>query len=118
MNSLLGKMIAGIAGMAIAVYFLAPGVTYDHNWLTLILAGGMLGLLLYFVRPLLNLITLPLRIVTFNLFSFVIIMFLVWTVEWFFSSHLEIIHLKDLFFTSLIVWVIDLLLQKLLKQEN
>jgi len=55
-------MIAGITGLAIAVYILAPGATYDHNWLTLILAGAALGLLLYFVRPLLYLITLPLEL--------------------------------------------------------
>ncbi|HOS88273.1 MAG TPA: phage holin family protein [Candidatus Pacearchaeota archaeon] len=117
MNSLFVKMIAGITGLAIAVYILAPGATYDHNWLTLILAGAALGLLLYFVRPLLYLITLPLRIITFNLFSFVIIMLLVWIVDCLFSTHLEFQGLKNIFFASLIVWAVDLLLGKLLKQN-
>lgn len=118
MNSLIVKMIAGIAGIAIAVYFLKPGVTYDHNILTIILAGVVIGLLFFFIKPLLNLITLPLRILTLNLFSFIIIMFLVWVTDVIFSTHLEISGLINIFWVSLIVWASDLLFAKLFKQDS
>lgn len=118
MNSLIVKTIAGIAGIAIAVYFLSPGVVYDNNILTIILAGIAIGLLFFFIKPLLNLITLPLRILTLNLFSFIIVMFLVWIVDVLFSSHLEINGINNIFWTSLIISASDLLLSKLLKEEN
>lgn len=118
MNSLIVKMIAGIAGITIAVYFLKPGVSYDQNILTIILAGVTIGLLFFFVKPLLNIITFPLRIITLNLFSFIIIMFLVWITDVLFSTHLEINGLINIFWVSLIVWATDLLFTKLFKQES
>jgi putative membrane protein len=118
MNSLIAKTIAGIAGIAIAVYFLKPGVTYDNSILTIILAGIAIGLLFYFIKPLLNLITLPIRIITLNLFSFVIVMFLVWIVDVLFSTRLEINGIANIFWVSIIVWASDLLFSKMFKQES
>ncbi len=44
-------------------------------------------------------------------------MLLVWIVDCLFSTHLEFQGLKNIFFASLIVWAVDLLLGKLLKQN-
>ncbi|MFA5178194.1 MAG: phage holin family protein [Candidatus Paceibacterota bacterium] len=117
MNSLIVKMIAGIAGIAVSVFFLNPGVFSDGP-ITIILSGLAIGLLFFFIKPLIDLITLPLRILTLNLFSFIIIMFLVWITEVLFSTHLEINGLQNLFWTSLIVLISNILFSKILKGDS
>jgi len=131
--NILLQIVAGILGLFLAQKFV-PGVDFtgtlfivpslnDFSQLldTLVFVGGLLGLLNYFVKPLLKKITLPLRIITFNLFSLIINMFLVWLVD-VFSQPLIIQGLKALFFTTLIVWTLNLLLSMLwpdkLKQAN
>lgn len=108
MNNLIEKLLAGIVGMGISIYLL-DGVTFDGSFKTILLVGVATGLLLIFVRPLLNLITLPLRIVTLNLFSIVIMMFLVWIVDALFPADMfEIFGIINLFYTTLIVWGADM----------
>jgi putative membrane protein len=105
MNSLIAKLLSGIIGIGIAAYFLKPGVTYDGSFKTIILVGLVVGLLIFFVRPILSLVTLPLRIITLNLFSIVIMMFIVWLVDCLFPSDVfEIFGINYLFFTTLIIW--------------
>ncbi len=110
-------MIAGIAGIAVSVFFLNPEVFSDGP-ITIILSGLAIGLLFFFIKPLIDLITLPLRILTLNLFSFIIIMFLVWITEVLFSTHLEINGLQNLFWTSLIVLISNILFSKILKGDS
>ncbi|MDD5568888.1 MAG: phage holin family protein [Candidatus Pacebacteria bacterium] len=114
MKSLLLKIVAGITGIGLSVYILKGGITYN-SIPTVIFAGIAIGLLFFFVKPILNIITLPLRIITLNLFSFVIIMFLVWIVDVLFATSLEINGLKNIFFVSLIVWATDLVFSVSLK---
>lgn len=105
MNSLIAKLLSGIIGIGIAAYFLKPGVTYDGNFKTILIVGLVVGLLMFFVKPLLSLITLPLRVITFNLFSIVIMMFLIWLVDCLFPADVfEIFGINNLFFTTLIIW--------------
>ena len=109
MNNLIGKLISGIVGIGISIYVL-EGVTYDGSFTTILFVGAVIGLLMFFVRPLLNLITLPLRIITLNLFSIVVMMFLVWLVDALFPPDMfEIFGINNLFFTTLIIWGTDLL---------
>lgn len=104
MNSLIAKLISGIIGIGISAYFLS-GVTYDGNFKTIILVGLVIGLLIYFVRPILSLVTLPLRVITLNLFSIIVMMFLVWLVDALFPFDIfEINGINNLFFTTLIIW--------------
>ncbi len=76
---------------------------------TLLFAGVILGSLNYFVKPLLKTITLPLRIITLNLFTLAVMMFLVWALDYFLPA-LKINGLKPLFFTAILVWAINFIL--------
>lgn len=121
---LLLQVFSGILGLWLAGRFV-PGVDFTGPFFvlpkqaalfgqflnSLVFVGGLLGLLNYFVKPILNKITFPLRIITLNLFSLVIAMFLVWAVD-IFSQQLIIEGLKALFFTTLIVWGLNLILSK------
>jgi len=108
--NLLGKILAGIAGIGLSAYFFKSEIVYDGQIGTIILVGLVLGLLLFFVKPILNLITFPLRIITLNIFSLVIIGFLVWLLTVFFpEERFDIINLYGIIKTTLIVWISELL---------
>ena len=103
MRNVLSKILSGIVGTALSLYFI-KGITSDGSLATILLVGITIGLLSSFIRPVLNAVTFPLRIITLNLFSFVIIMFLVWVADCIFPSAMFEIHgLANLFWMSLIV---------------
>ncbi|MDD3386767.1 MAG: phage holin family protein [Candidatus Pacebacteria bacterium] len=104
MNGLVEKIISGIIGIGASIYILSD-VTYNGEFQTILLVGAVTGLLLFFIRPILSLISLPLRIITFNLFSIVIMIFLIWLVDALFLPHIfDIASFKSLFLTTLIIW--------------
>lgn len=104
MNNLIVKLLTGVVGIAISTYILKDGIAYDGTFSTILLVGLTMGLLLFFVRPILSLVTLPLRLLTLNLFSFVITMFLIWLVDVIFPAEMfEISGLLNLFYAALIL---------------
>jgi len=122
MERLFWQIIAGILGIFLATKFV-PGVSleiipgqsqffgieFTAPWQVLVLVGGVLGLVNFFIKPILKIITLPLRILTFGLFSLVINMLMVWMVDILFPE-LTIPGLIPLFWTTIIVWVLCFLL--------
>jgi len=122
MERLFWQIIAGILGIFLATKFV-PGVSleiipgqsqffgieFTAPWQVLVLVGGVLGLVNFFIKPILKIITLPLRILTFGLFSLVINMLMVWMVDILFPE-LTILGLIPLFWTTIIVWVLCFLL--------
>ncbi len=122
--NLFSQLVSGILGLWLAVRFL-PEVSFEGpvfirpraglaiaDYLgTLVYVGILLGLLNFFVKPILKTITFPLRVITLNLFSIIIALFLVWLVD-FFSPALIIKGLKPLFFTTIIIWGMNFFLSK------
>lgn len=115
MEKLVGRILAGIVGIYLAVnsitgVYLYQGSFFGMNlalWQTYILVGSFLGLLNFFVKPILNVVTLPLRLLTVGLFGFLINVFLVWIVDILFAEF-EVHGLIPLFLTTLIVWGLGL----------
>ena len=122
MNSLILQIIAGILGIFLATKFV-PGVSlqilpgqsslfgieFTASWQILLLIGFALGLINFFIKPVLKMITLPLRILTFGLFSLVINVGIIWTVDILFPE-LVISGIIPLFWTTVIIWGVSLLL--------
>lgn len=104
------QIVAGILGIWLAVMYV-PRVEFIGPWQQLILVGAILGLINFFIKPILKVITLPLRILTFGLFGLVINMLMVWLVDIIFPE-LIIPGLIPLFWTSLIVWGLGFVLIK------
>jgi len=71
-------LVNSIITLFILAYFL-PNVSFS-NWLAMIMAGLVLTLVNLIVRPIIKLLTLPLNIITFGLFSIVVNVFLIWLV--------------------------------------
>ena len=101
------QTIAGVAGIWLATEFV-QGVEFLGSIKTLILCGFVLGLINSFIKPIVNIVALPLRILTFGLFSLVINMGLVWLLDVIFPE-LIIIGIMPLFYATLIVWILSLI---------
>ncbi|MFH1462107.1 MAG: phage holin family protein [bacterium] len=107
-NRLILQIIAGIASLWLAVR-LIPEVEFLGEIKYLLLAGAVLGLINFFLKPILKLITLPLRMLTFGLFTLVINMAMIWIVDIFFQE-LIIPGIIPLFWTTIIIWAVSFFL--------
>lgn len=116
MRNFIIKILANLAGLWLAIEFV-DGVNLYGNWLDFLIAGVILGVLNAFVKPILNAITLPLRILTLGLFSLIINMGIVWAVDIFFPE-LIIIGILPLLWTTLIIWTMGFILPYLAKNLN
>lgn len=114
MRSLILQVISGILGLWLAIEFVSE-VEFVGEIKYLLLSGLILGLLNFFLKPILNFITLPLRLLTFGLFSLIINMLIIWLVSFIFSE-LTIPLIVPLFWTTIIIWgfglIISLLFQR------
>lgn len=106
----------GVLGLWLAGRFVSE-VEIVNGTKTLIMAGIALGLLNYFVKPILKTISLPLRIITLGLFSFFINMAVVWLTDVLFLD-LIIKGLSPLFWTTLIIWGLGLLMPLLIPKNK
>lgn len=66
---------------SLAIYLVAiivPGVIFQGDWKTLLLAGLILTIINLFIKPILRFVSLPFITLTFGLFSIIINMFVLW----------------------------------------
>ncbi len=109
---LLLTIISGILGIWLADKFVA-GVDFTGNWKALLLTGLVLGLINFFIKPILKLTTLPIRFLTLGPFGFLINLFptigIIWAMDIIFKE-LVIEGIVPLLWTTLIVWGLGILL--------
>jgi putative membrane protein len=110
-RKLIFQIIVAILGIWLATE-LIDGVEFTGSLRTLCYAGLILGFINFFIKPILNLITLPLRMITFGLFSLVINMGIVWLIEIIFPQ-LEISGIYPLFWTTITVWALSLIASRI-----
>ncbi len=68
-------------GTVAAVYLtvsLVPGIAVSGGWTTILLVALIWSVITMVVRPVLSILTLPITIITFGLFSFVLNALLFW----------------------------------------
>jgi len=110
--SLIERLIVQIVianlGLWAAVRLPVSGVEFTGSLQQLFLAGSILGLINFFIKPALKAVTLPIRILTFGLFSLAINMGMVWTIDIMFPE-LVINGLAPLFWTTVVIWLFSLL---------
>ncbi|MCP6719062.1 MAG: phage holin family protein [Patescibacteria group bacterium] len=122
MMALIWQIIGGTLGIFLAVRFVPGvdleiilgessffGVEFTEKWQILFLVGAILGLINFFIKPILDKITSPLKIITLGLSSLILNMFLIWILDILFLE-LQIAGLIPLFFTTIIIWLISSLL--------
>ncbi len=129
MKKLIFQILAAVLGLWIANMFVSGvivklypdsnffGFNLTADWQIFLLLGIILGLLNYFVKPILDVITLPLRIITLGLFSFIISMALIWAVDVMFKEF-SAPFLYPLLYTTLIIWGLNIFSQIFLAKEE
>lgn len=128
MKKLLLNIIAAGLGLWLAAKFVPDvtvsvlpdsnffGISLTADWHIFVILGVILGLLNYFVKPILKVLSLPLQIITLGLFSFVINGALIYLLDYVFRE-LSIDLWLPLVYTTLIVWALNLLLSTLIKDK-
>lgn len=102
MRKFIIQLIAGVLTLWLAT-IIVPEVEFTGNVWLMILAGLVLALLNFIIRPIIELITLPIKIITLGLFSLVIGTLMVWIIDIIFPQ-LIIPGFLPLFWTALINW--------------
>jgi len=120
-QKLFWHIIGGILGIFLAVKFVPGvslkvlpdssffGISLTQFWQILFLVGGILGLINFLIKPILDKITLPLKILTLGLFSLILNMAIIWVLDILFLEF-KILGLTPLFWTTVIIWLINFLL--------
>ncbi len=108
MKKFLAHIVAGILGIWLATGI--PGVSFAGELSALALAGFALGVINFAVKPVLDILTLPLKIVTFGIFSLFLNMAIIWSVDVLILG--RIFTLFPLFLTTVIVWILNIVLIK------
>src|SRR3989339_190320 len=130
MRKLLSQIVAATIGLWLSALYVPAviirtyptshffGFPLTQQWEVLLVLGIVLGLLNYFLKPLLKTLSLPLEIITLGLFTIVINMALLWLLDLMFDELYIPIYLPLLYIT-LIIWGFNLIIQKLLiRNEN
>lgn len=129
MRKLLSQIIAAILGLWLATLFV-PGVVIrayptsnffgfplTAQWEILLVLGFVLGILNYFLKPLLKALSLPLEIITLGLFTIVINMGLIWLLDMMFDE-LSIPLFLPLLYTTLIIWGLSIVIKLFLVKKS
>jgi len=119
-KSLLGCIIASPIALFIAT-LIVPNVWIEGGTSayvkTLIFAGIVLGLINFFIKPIIKLITFPLKYLTLGLIGLIINIVIIWVIDLLFPS-LHIQGLLSLFLVSIIVWFVNLFIPKKKKEPK
>lgn len=129
MGKILSQLAAGILGLWLVIIFIPEvqirilpdsnffGIPLNAEWHIIILLGAVLGLLNVFVKPILKIIALPLRILTLGLFSLVINLALIWAVDLIFQE-ITIPWFWPLAWTTLIIWFLSMMIPMLFGRKE
>lgn len=70
----------GTVAAVILTVNLVPGVAISGGWLTVLLVALVWSVIVTVIKPVLSILTLPITMITFGLFSFVLNALLFWAV--------------------------------------
>jgi len=104
MRKFLFQVLAGMLGTFLATQII-PGVTFLGPRKIFLLIGLAFGMINYFIKPILNFVLFPVRLLTFGLIGLVIDISIVWFVSSvLFPDYLKISNTSALLGTTIIIW--------------
>ena len=128
MKKLLSQIVSAIAGLWLATVLLPEvvvrvypnsnffGFEITAQWQMFLALGLILGLLFYFVKPLLKTLNLPFEAFSTEIFAIPISGALLWLADMIFDE-LYVPWMYPLLYTTLIIWGINLITSRLLVKE-
>jgi|SRR3989338_1046675 len=75
------RYLGTVAAVALTVQ-LVPGISYTGSWTTILLVAVVWSVIVIVIRPVLRILTFPITIITFGLFSLVLNAFLFYAMAW------------------------------------
>jgi putative membrane protein len=114
------RFIIQILTNALAIFlaaYLVPGFVFEGDILTLIIAGIILGLINFFLKPILLIITSPLIALSLGFFIIIINIFLLWLLEYL-VPELSITGLWAYFWGVLIISAVNILFSSKRKRKD
>lgn len=129
MKRLISQIVSATLGLWLADYFIQEvsvklysnsnffGISLTSQWQIFLILGITLGLINFFLKPIINAITFPLRIITLGLFSIVINMGFLWIIDLMFDE-LSIPWFLPLLLTTLIIWIVNVIISFFVKTQN
>jgi len=75
------KYLGTVAAVYLTVNFV-PGVSVADGWVTTLLVALVWSVIVMVVRPVLHVLTFPITLITFGLFSFLLNAFLFYAMQW------------------------------------
>ncbi len=72
MRNLILRLIINAIALFAATQVGIPGLSFEGNWVTMVVVAFIFGLVNALIRPLLTLLTCPLIILTFGLFTLIV----------------------------------------------
>jgi putative membrane protein len=86
-KDMLGKLIVQILTNAVAIYIasqIVPGfMVQDNSLMVLVTAGFIFGMINFFIKPVISLLSLPFILITFGLFTMIINIAMLYLLEYF-----------------------------------
>lgn len=107
-----------LLAIAVAVYLtvnLVPGITLTGGWMTLGLVSLVWAVIITVIRPVLQILSLPITIITLGLFSLVLNALLFWAME-FIVPGFDVDGFIPALLGSIVLSVIAWLIQKVLPE--
>lgn len=102
--------------VAVAVYLtvnLVPGIVISGGWITTLLVAFVWSVIISVIRPVLQILALPITVVTLGLFSFVLNALLFWGME-FVVPGFDVTGFVPALLGSIVLSLIAWLIQKVL----
>jgi putative membrane protein len=72
MRHLILRLIINAIALFVATQVRIPGLSFTGDWITIVIVAFIFGLVNALIRPLLTILTCPLIVLTFGLFTFVV----------------------------------------------
>lgn len=108
------RIIVNAVAIAVTV-FIVPGIRIPaYTYGTFVILGAVFGLLNAFVKPIIQVLTLPLLFVTYGLVIIIINAVMLWLLSWLFSNILVIDSLWSALFGGLVLGLLGMLLENIL----
>lgn len=118
-NFLLRWLINTIALMVAVI--LVPGIVYSGGWWGILIVGVIFGLVNAYIRPLIQIFTLPLLVLTLGLFTLIINAMMLGITSWLsgrFSLGFSVAGFKAAFLGALIISIVSMFLTCIMPPEK
>ena len=101
--------ISVILALFIAIKYIS-GVSFNGETVNIFIAGFIIGIINSFIKPFVNIIFLPLRILTFGIFGLLINLFLIWIViEFVLKKNFLFENIFSIVATIILIWFLNFL---------